>query len=181
MKVCGCTIGLLAGLLSVGGICAADDDRNEQSGLAGGTAVGDVSESGRVRVDALFAPIGRLTLQPPAVAGAAAGVAGASEKAPPLDELISQQLAADDAAAYFGERRVVPAGLRSRPLSTGRNPYGFRHQPLYFAQPAMEVSGQSMVGLNPFISVGWFAVDVALLPVRLVAQPPCSKVSSERE
>ena len=167
-------MGLLAGLLSVSGMCAADD-RQILPAQSGGSAVVGEADVRRVSVDGLFAPIGTLRLQPPAVTGA---VAAADPRAPALDELISQQLVADTAAAYLGEQRAVPAGQRSRPLSAGRNPYAFRHQPLYFAQPAMEVSGQSMVGLNPFITVGWFAVDAALLPVRLVTQPPCSRVTS---
>lgn len=169
-------MGLLAGLLSVSGIGAADD-RQILPAQSGGSAVVGEADVRRVSVDGLFAPIGTLRLQPPAVTGA---VAAADPRPPALDELISQQLAADTAAAYLGEQRAVPAGQRSRPLSAGRNPYAFRHQPLYFSQPAMEVSGQSMIGLNPFITVGWFAVDAALLPVRLVTQPPCSRVSSEQ-
>lgn len=174
MNICRGTLGLLAGLLSMDWQCIADDGPFVRS-VSSAADAAEVQAGERVRVEALFAPIGSLKLQVPGASGAASETV---EKAPVLDELISQRLAADSAAAYFGEQRGMPAGPRSRPLSAVRNPYAFRHQPLYFAQPAMEVSGQSMVGLNPFITVGWFAVDAALLPVRLVTQPPCSRVST---
>jgi len=163
---------VVAGLLGAGGVVLADDGVVVTSSSA---AV--VEREPRVSVDSLFAPIGSLQLRAPVALGAAPESA---VQAPVLDELISQQLASDKAGDYFGEQRTVPGGLRSRPLSSGRKAYAFRHQPLYFAQPALEVSGESMVGLNPFIAAGWFAVDAALLPARLVCQPPCSRVSSGR-
>jgi hypothetical protein len=164
---------VVAGLLGAGGVVLADDGVVVSSSPSAVV----VEREPRVSVDSLFAPIGSLQLRAPVAPGAAPESA---VQAPVLDELISQQLASDKAGDYFGEQRTVPGGLRGRPLSSGRKAYAFRHQPLYFAQPALEVSGESMVGLNPFIAAGWFAVDAALLPARLVCQPPCSRVSSGR-
>ena len=59
-------MGLLAGLLSVSGIGAADD-RQILPAQSGGSAVVGEADVRRVSVDGLFAPIGTLRLQPPAV------------------------------------------------------------------------------------------------------------------
>lgn len=197
MQVCGATIGLMAAVVAAASVVADEPSGPMRAGSRGSaepvarvswqaesteTAPGAIGSQGRgeprVSVGALFAPIGSLKLHPVTPAGTAPA---AAEAAPALDELISKQLASDSAADYLGEPKTVPGGSRSRPLSAGRGAFAFHHQPLYFAQPALEESGESLVGLNPFITVGWFAMDVALLPVRLVTQPPCSKVCSDRD
>lgn len=197
MQVCGATIGLMAAVVAAASVVADEPSGPMRAGSRGSaepvarvswqaesteTAPGAIGSQGRVEprvsVGALFAPIGSLKLHPVTPAGTAPA---AAEAAPALDELISKQLASDSAADYLGEPKTVPGGSRSRPLSAGRGAFAFHHQPLYFAQPALEESGESLVGLNPFITVGWFAMDVALLPVRLVTQPPCSKVCSDRD
>ena len=197
MQVCGATIGLMAAVVAAASV-VADEPSGPMRACSRGsaepvarvswqaesteTAPGAIGSQGRgeprVSVGALFAPIGSLKLHPVTPAGTAPA---AAEAAPALDELISKQLASDSGADYLGEPKTVPGGSRSRPLSAGRGAFAFHHQPLYFAQPALEESGESLVGLNPFITVGWFAMDVALLPVRLVTQPPCSKVRSDRD
>ncbi len=197
MQVCGATIGLMAAVVAAALAVADEPSGPVRAGsrasaepvtqvswqaASSETAPGAIGLQGRgeprVSVSALFVPIGSLKLQPVAPAGTAPAVV---EATPALDELISKQLASDSAADYLGEPKTVPAGPRSRPLSAGRGAFAFHHQPLYFAQPALEESGESLVGLNPFITVGWFAMDVALFPVRLVTQPSCSKVCSDRD
>ncbi len=53
---------------------------------------------------------------------------------------------------------------------------GTCHRPLYFENPSLERHGYSLGLAQPFASAAHFVGNAAILPYRLVAEPPCDCV-----
>lgn len=54
----------------------------------------------------------------------------------------------------------------------------FHHQPLYFEDPALERYGHTLPPyLQPFVSIGKFSGQVALLPYQMALNPPWARIS----